>query len=210
MFEIFAAGGWLMYPILICSILVLAISLERFWALKTNKVAPPNLSSEVWAQIKQQQMDSAKLKALKSHSILGTLLAAGLNNARHGREIMKDSIEEAGRQANHELERYISILGTVASVAPLLGLLGTVIGMIEVFSAIMIQGTGNANALAGGISEALITTAAGLIVAIPAMMLHKYYQRRIEHLVIILEREAVKLMDAIHGEAQRFDEARAA
>lgn len=200
MFEVISAGGWLMLPILICSLLVVAIGGERYWTLNPGKVAPRHLLAQVWSWIKNNQLDSAKLRELKQGSQLGRILAAGLSNSKHGRDVMKDSIQEAAGQVVHELERYMTALGTIAAIAPLLGLLGTVIGMIKVFTAIMLQGTGNAGVLAGGISEALVTTAAGLTVAIPAMILHRFFLRRIDTLVVTMEEEAVKLVDALHSD----------
>lgn len=200
MFEIIAAGGWLMLPIILCSLAVVGISLERYWTLMPEKIAPKHLLGEVWGDLQKKQMNADSLKRLKQNSALGAILAAGISNSRHGRDVMKDSIEEAANQVIHDMERYLGILGTIAAVAPLLGLLGTVIGMISVFTAIMVQGTGNPGALAGGISEALITTAAGLCIAIPAMMAHRFYQRRVDTLVVTMEQEAVKLVDAIHGD----------
>lgn len=200
MTEIIAAGGWLMYPIILCSIAVLGISGERFWTLNPAKIAPRHLLAQVWGWIKNNQLDGNKIRDLKTNSALGKILAAGLSNSRSGREIMKDSIEEAANQVIHEMERYVGALGTIAAIAPLLGLLGTVFGMIKVFRDIMLEGTGNSQALAGGISEALITTAAGLVVAIPAMMAHRYFQRRVDTLVVTMEQEAIKLVDALHSD----------
>lgn len=198
MLELVKQGGWLMLPIIFCSIVAAAISIERFVALNQNKIAPTNLLAEVWGWIKNNQLDSTKIKTLKNSSPLGQILAAGLSNSRHGREVMKESIEEAASQVVHEMEHYLNTLGTIAAIAPLMGLLGTVIGMIKVFSEIMVQGTGNAGMLAGGISEALITTASGLVVAIPALIMHRFFERRIQSIVITLEREAVKLVDALY------------
>lgn len=200
MFEIIVAGGWLMIPIIICSIITIAITIERFWALNPSKIAPRNQLGQVWNWIQTNQMDGEKLKELRRSSALGRILAAGLSNSRHGREVMKDSIEEAASQVIHEMERFLTILGTVATVSPLLGLLGTVFGMITVFNEIMLQGTGNASVLAGGISQALITTAAGLCVAIPAMISHRFFLRRMDTLVVTMEQEAIKLVDALHSE----------
>ncbi|MBU2887426.1 MotA/TolQ/ExbB proton channel family protein [Gilvimarinus agarilyticus] len=200
MFEVIAAGGWLMLPIILCSIAVVAISAERYWSLNPNKIAPRHLLAQVWGWIKNNELNAERLKELKQSSQLGEILSAGLSNSRYGREIMKDSIEEAANKVIHELERFIGILGTIAAVTPLLGLLGTVLGMIEVFNAIMLQGTGNAGVLAGGISQALITTAAGLCVAIPAMIFHRYFQRHIDSLVVTMEEEAIKLVDALHSD----------
>ncbi len=200
MYEFVIAGGWLMVPILACSVAVIAIAIERYWALRPARVVPPALLHQVWSWLKSHQVTRQKIQELRDSSPLGKILAAGLSNAGHGRDIMKDSIEEAANQVIHDLERYLAILGTVAAIAPLLGLLGTVIGMIKVFSAIMLQGTGNAAVLAGGISEALITTAAGLSVAIPALICHRYFERRIDSLVVVMEDQAVKLVDALHGD----------
>jgi biopolymer transport protein ExbB len=196
--NIIVAGGWLMWPIILCSIAVIAISIERFWTLNTHKIAPKNQLAQVWGWVQNNQIDAAKLRELRQSSELGRILAAGLSNAQAGREVMKDSIQEAASQVIHAMERYVGALGTIAAVSPLLGLLGTVLGMIKVFVAIELQGTGNAGALAGGISEALITTAAGLCVAIPAMIMHRFFVRRIDSLVVVMEQESVKLVDALH------------
>lgn len=200
MFELVVAGGWLMLPIVLCSIIVLGICIEKYLALNPQKIAPQHLLAQVWGWLKNNQMNPSRLAELRSTSPLGLILAAGLSNSRHGRDVMKESIEEAASKVIHDLERYLNPLGTIAAVAPLLGLLGTVIGMIKVFNEIMIAGTGNAGVLAGGISEALITTAAGLTVAIPALIMHRYYVRRIDSIVVTLEQEAVKLVDALHGD----------
>ena len=198
--SIFAAGGWLMWPLALCSIAVIAISIERFWTLNPSKVAPRNQLGDVWSQVQSGNMTAEQLKDLRRGSPLGRILAAGLANSRHGRDVMKDSIQEAANQVIHDLERYLAILGTIAAVAPLLGLLGTVIGMIQVFSAILLEGTGNAGVLAGGISQALLTTAAGLGVAIPAMISHRFFQRRVDGLVVAMEQDAVKLVDVLHND----------
>jgi len=198
--NIIVAGGWLMWPLILCSIAVMAISVERFWTLNTNKIAPKHQLAQVWAWVKNNQVDADRLRELKQSSELGKILAAGLGNSRSGRESMKDSIEEAASQVIHSMERYVGALGTIAAVSPLLGLLGTVLGMIKVFVSIELEGTGNAGALAGGISEALITTAAGLCVAIPAMIMHRFFVRKIDSLVVVMEQESVKLVDALHAE----------
>ena len=198
MFEIVKAGGWLMLPIIVSSIVAIAIIIERFWTLNPKRIAPRNVLAEVWGKIKHNQLDAAELRELRISSSLGQILAAGLVNSKSGRAIMTESIEQAASHVVHELERYLSTLGTIAAITPLLGLLGTVLGMIRVFSEIMAQGTGNANALAGGISEALITTAAGLAIAIPSLMFYRMFLRHVESLVIDLERESIKLVDALH------------
>lgn len=200
MLELLTAGGILMIPIMICSVVVLAICIERLYTLNAKKIAPPHLLATVWQQLKADQLDAAKIKVLKQSSPLGRILAAGLSNAYHGRDVMKESIQEAASHVVHDLERYLNTLGTIAAVTPLLGLLGTVMGMIKVFAEIMAQGTGNASVLAGGISEALITTATGLSVAIPALVMHRYFVGRIDGIVVELEQETIKLVDALHSE----------
>ena len=147
MLELVKAGGWLMLPIILSSILALAICVERFLALNPDKVAPRNLLNQVWGWMQNKQLDNEKLRQLRKGSPLGEIIAAGLGNAKHGRDIMKESIEDAASHVIHELERYLNALGTIAAVTPLLGLLGTVVGMIRVFSEIMVQGTGNAGVL---------------------------------------------------------------
>lgn len=194
------AGGWLMVLLVLCSITVLAICIERFYTLNPKKIAPPHLLATVWKQLKAGEMDAPKLRTLKLSSPLGRILAAGLTNAYHGREVMRESIQEAAEHVVHDLERYLNTLGTIAAIAPLIGLLGTVVGMIRVFAEIMAQGTGNASVLAGGISEALITTAAGLTIAIPALAMHRYFVGKIDGIVVELEQETIKLVDALHSE----------
>jgi biopolymer transport protein ExbB len=198
--DLVTAGGWLMLPILLCSVGALAICVERMITLNPKKISPPHLLALVWRQLKNNEMDATKLRTLRTSSPLGEILAAGLGNAHHGRDVMKESIEEAAGHVVHELERYLNPLGTIASVTPLLGLLGTVVGMIKVFTEIMAQGTGNASVLAGGISEALITTAAGLSVAIPSLIMHRYFVGRIDGIIVELEQETIKLVDALHNE----------
>ena len=205
MYELLVAGGWLMVPIVLCSLAVVTISIERYLALRPAKVVPSKLLGQVWQMLMQDKLNRDNILELKNSSPLGYVLAAGLANASHGREVMKDSIEEAANQVIHQLERYVNVLATIASVAPLLGLLGTVIGMIEVFNAIMLQGTGNAGVLAGGISQALITTASGLSVAIPALVFQRYFERRIDSLTVVMEDQAIRLVDALHGERAFHD-----
>ncbi|WP_028968504.1 MULTISPECIES: MotA/TolQ/ExbB proton channel family protein [Spongiibacter] len=205
MLELVKAGGWLMLPIILSSILALAICVERYLALNPDKIAPRNLLNQVWGWMQNKQLDNEKLRQLRTASPLGEIIAAGLGNAKYGREIMKESIEDAASHVIHGMERYLTALGTIAAVTPLLGLLGTVMGMIRVFSEIMVQGTGNAAVLAGGISEALITTASGLCVAIPAMVMHRYFQRRIDAIVVTMEQDTIKLINAVHGDVQFKD-----
>jgi biopolymer transport protein ExbB len=197
------AGGLLMIPILICSVIALSIVVERFWTLQAKKIAPKHLAAQVWQWHKGNNLDEEHLRALASNSPLGRVLASGLANRDHPRDIMKEAIEETGRQVVQELERYLNTLGTIASVSPLLGLLGTVIGMIKVFAAITTHGVGNANVLAGGISEALITTAAGLSVAIPALIFYRYFRGKVDSLVLVMEEEALKIVDVMHGDREQ-------
>jgi len=202
MFEFFEKGGLMLLPIILCSIVALGIIVERFWSLKRNKILPSDLVPQVWKLSREEKLDAMAIRRLKVGSPLGAILAAGLSNSRFGREIMKESIEEVGRQVAHDLERYLTALGTISAITPLLGLLGTVVGMIKVFSAIMSQGVGDPSVLAGGISEALITTAAGLAVAIPSLMFHRYFEGRVDDLVLNMEEESLKLIEMIHGERE--------
>lgn len=197
------AGGWLMVPILLSSIIALAIIGERFWSLQHKRIAPKHLVGQVWQWYKGGSLDEEHISALSKNSPLGRILASGLVNRDHPRDIMKEAIEESGRQVVMELERYLNTLGTIASITPLLGLLGTVIGMIKVFAAITTQGVGNPTVLAGGISEALITTAAGLSVAIPSLIFYRFFRGRVDELVLVMEEEALKIVDVMHGEREK-------
>ncbi|MCK5355317.1 MAG: MotA/TolQ/ExbB proton channel family protein [Methyloprofundus sp.] len=199
MFELMQQGGLLMIPILLCSIMAMAIICERFWTLRKNKILPPKMVSQVWKLAKSHKVDVKVLKHLKESSPLGTILAAGLMNRDLGREVMKESIAESGRQVTHKLERYLNTLGTIANITPLLGLLGTVVGMIKVFAAIVSHGVGDPAVLAGGISEALITTATGLTVAIPCVVFHRYFDGLVDAYVLNMEEESLKLIAVIHG-----------
>jgi len=205
-FELITAGGWLMVPIILCSVVALAIIGERFWVLKQDKVLPTNLVAQVWQLHKKGELDAERIKLLRDSSPLGRILSAGLINMHHEREVMKEAIEETGRQVVLELERFLNTLGTIASITPLLGLLGTVIGMIKVFTAITAHGVGNPTILAGGISEALITTAAGLSVAIPSLMFYRYFRGKVDALVLKMEEEALKMVEVIHGEREVAEE----
>jgi biopolymer transport protein ExbB len=191
-----------MLPILLCSVIALAIVGERFWSLQQKRINPATLVSQAWQWYKSDNLTDQNIEALAKTSPLGRVLAAGLVNRHHPREIMKESIEDTGRQVVVELERYLNTLGTIASITPLLGLLGTVIGMIKVFAAITSHGVGNPSVLAGGISEALITTAAGLSVAIPSLIFYRYFRGKVDELVIKMEEEALKIVDVMHGDRE--------
>lgn len=200
MFEIVKAGGWLMLPIILCSVVAAAIIAERMWSLQRKRVLPADLAEKVWFWAKNNKLDENHMRALQTSSPLGQVLSAGLVNRDEDRELIKESIQDTGRHVVHDLERYLNSLGTIAAITPLLGLLGTVIGMVKVFAAITSHGVGNPAVLAGGISEALITTAAGLSVAIPALIGYRYLRGRVDSLVVNMEKEAMKLLEAIHTE----------
>ncbi len=202
MLDLIEAGGWLMIPIILCSVVATAISIERAWMLRASRVTPSDLLPEVWDKAKKGRVDASLIKELRTNSPLGHIFAAGLAQANTGREAMRQSIQETASVVVHDLERYLSTLGTIAAIAPLLGLLGTVVGMIRVFSQIMLHGTGNAGLLAGGISEALITTAAGLSVAIPTLVMHRYLQRRIDSAVVTMEQESNRLVDSFNRQSR--------
>lgn len=204
MFEIIEKAGILIWPLIALSIAAMGIICERFWALRTSRTLPPGLVAQIWHLYREKQLDSARIRILARSSPLGAILAAGLNNYRHGREVMKESLEDTGRQVAHELERFVGTLGTIASVSPLFGLLGTVVGMIKVFSGIDVGGMGDPLIVSRGISEALINTAAGLFVAIPSLMFHRYFQGRVSELLLRMEEEALKLVEIMHGERE-FD-----
>ena len=199
MLELFKAGGWVMWPILLCSIIAVAIIAERFWSLRTKRIAPKNLVAQVYQWEKVGHLDGKRIVALRKSSPLGRILAAGLVNRKHSRDVMKESIEEVGRHVAHELERFLNALGTIASISPLLGLYGTVLGMIKVFAVITTHGVGDPSILADGISTALITTAAGLSVAIPSLLFHRYFRGKVEDLVMSMEQEALKMVEVMHG-----------
>jgi len=202
MLELFKAGGLLMWPLLLCSILSIGITIERLWSLRRQRIAPYNLIGRVWRWQRSQQLDMQQLQELQRSSQLGRILAAGLRNRHQSREVMRDSIQEVGRHVAHQLNRFLTTLGTIASITPLLGLLGTVIGMIKVFGLITAQGVGNPGVLAAGINEALITTAFGLAIAIPTLMFYRYLRGKVDELVIDMEQEAMKLVEAMHGRRQ--------
>lgn len=186
-----------MLPIIVCSVVALAIVGERFFHLQQEKIVPSNLVADVWRMASSKQLTDEKVREIQQQSPLGRVLAAGLLTRTQERDSMKASIEEVGGHVAHELERYLNALGTIAAVTPLLGLLGTVIGMIKVFTNIMTVGVGNPALLAGGISQALITTAGGLMVAIPSLMFYRYFRGRVDGLVVDMEKESLKLVDVL-------------
>ncbi len=200
MLEIVVAGGWMMVPILLCSALAMGIVAERFWTLRPHKLAPQDLLSQVQVWLERGELDAGRLRAVRDNSQLGVILAAALANRHAGRDVMKERIEESASKVVHDLARFLNPLGTIAAITPLLGLLGTVIGMIDVFSAIMIHGTGDAARLAGGISQALITTAAGLTVAIPAIVFHRFFLRRVDEITVTMEQAAAHLLEHVSNE----------
>ena len=197
MLEIILAGGWLMVPILLCSTLAVAIIIERFWTLRNSKVLPGGLSGTVEDWAARHELDGRHIEQLRRESPLGRIYAAALVNRQRSREVIKEAVEDTGRHVVHDLERFLNTLGTIAGISPLLGLLGTVVGMIKVFSAIMISGVGDANVLAGGISQALITTAAGLTVAIPSYFFYRFFRGMVAEYVISMEEKAIRLIDCI-------------
>ncbi|OQW90789.1 MAG: biopolymer transporter ExbB [Beggiatoa sp. IS2] len=199
MFEIIKSGGWVMIPIILCSVMAMAIIGERLWSLRKRYIVPKGLVAQVWKWAKEGQLDRRRLEALRNNSPLGKILAAGLVNMHQSREMMKASVEEAASQVILELERYLNTLGTIAEVSPLLGLLGTVTGIIRMLSAIGESGLGNPMVLSSGLAEALITTAAGLLVAIPAYVFYRYFRGLVDELVIAMEQEALKMIDMLHG-----------
>ena len=202
MFEIIKSGGWLMLPILGCSVIALAIVLERFWSLQKKRVAPENLVAKVWKLDQNKQLNDQKVLTIRDSSPLGRILAAGLNNRFSTRDVMRESIEETGRHVAYELQLFLTTLGTIAAISPLLGLLGTVVGMIQVFAVITSVGVGDPTELANGISKALITTAAGISVAIPSIFFVRYFRRKVDGLVVDMEGEAIKLVEVMQGSRQ--------
>lgn len=189
-----------MLPLLVCSVVAMAIILERLWSLQEKRVLPQNLSIKVWEWVNKNQLNDEHINTLRDSSVLGEILAAALANRHRDLDSIKERVQDTGRHVVHEMERFITTLGTIAAISPLLGLLGTVVGMIKVFAAITAHGVGNPTVLAGGISEALITTAAGLTVAIPALIGYRYLRSRIDSLVVQMEKEAIKLVDRIRDD----------
>ncbi len=199
MLALIEAAGWPIWPLIIASIIALAIIFERFYSLRRQQVIPPHLLEQTLANLRQHGPNPDLLRGLADSSPLGRVFAAGLRNLGASRDVMKESLEEAGRAAAHDLDRYLMSLGTIASVAPLMGLLGTVIGMVEIFGSQSPTG-GNPAVLAHGISVALYNTAFGLIVAIPSMIFYRFFRGRVDAYLVEMEQQAVRLVEIVHGE----------
>jgi biopolymer transport protein ExbB len=197
--EIIKAAGWPIYPLILASIVALAIIVERLWVLRSNVVAPPELLPEVQKWLGQGGVNKETLDKLSQHSLLGEIFASALNNVSSSREVVKEAIEESGRAVAHKLEKNLTTLGTIATVSPLLGLLGTVIGMVELFGAFTTTGHDVAQ-FARGISVALYNTAGGIVVAVPAMIFYRFFRGRVDGLIVEMEQQAIKLVEMMHGE----------
>jgi biopolymer transport protein ExbB len=202
MWELVRAGGPFMAPIIICSVAAVGILLERLWTLQRKRVLPQELIKKVTQLAESNQVNAKVIDALEKNSPLGRVLAAALANRDRGREIMMERVQDTGRHVVHELERFLNSLGTIASISPLLGLLGTVAGIIRAFNAVMLGGMGDPRMLAGGISEALVTTAGGLAVAIPSFIAYRYLRGKVERIVIEMEKIAVKFADSLGATPQ--------
>lgn len=202
MFAIVEAAGWPIWFLIVASVIALALIVERLRFLRNKHIAPPHLLNEVIKELEQHGVTDAMLARLAVSSPLGRVFSAGLKNIKSSTEIMKESIEEAGRATTHELERFLTTLGTIASISPLLGLFGTLVGMIEIFGAQ--NSLGNTPAvLAHGISVALYNTAFGLIVAVPSMIAYRHFRAKVDSLSIEMEQQAIKLVEIVHGERKR-------
>lgn len=195
--ELLKAGGPGMIPIVACSVLVLSIVVERLWSLRRKTTVPPQLGSEVRAWASTRRFEAAHMEALENNSPLGKVLAGALRVRHLGRDAIRERVEDEGRHAVHDMNRFLNTLGTMALITPLLGLLGTVIGLIRMFLAVMSHGVGDAQYMAGGIGEALVCTASGILVAVPAYIFHRYFRGRIAHYAILIEREVWSLIDAL-------------
>ncbi len=195
--ELVKAGGWPMIPLLLLAVLALAIVVERFWSLRRKEVLPPGLGEEVRRWAGAGHLDPAHIESLRRNSPLGALLAAALDLRGRPRDVIRERIEDTGRHLVHRMEKFLNSLGTIAAAGPLLGLLGTVVGMIQMFLGILDHGIGDVNQLAGGIGKALVCAAAGMVVAIPALFFHRYFRGRIDGYVVEMEQEAGKLLDLL-------------
>ena len=202
MLQLLIDGGWVMLPLLACSVVATAIVIERAWSLRRSCIMPPNLINRVWDLHRQGQLTQEHLDEIRDGSPLGRILAAALVNRDHSREVMKEAITDTGRHVVADLERFLNSLGTIAAISPLLGLLGTVIGMITMFDVLNSAGNDDPALLAGGVAQALITTAAGLCVAIPALMFHRHYDGKVSRLALDMEAQALRLVEVIKGERE--------
>lgn len=201
MFALIQAAGWPIWPIILASIVAAGIIGERIWALRLSLITPRDLLPKVVHEYRKNGVSEDMLTRLQKNSPLGQIFAAGLRNDRSTREVMKESVEEAGRAVAHDLERYLTTLGTIASLSPLMGLFGTLVGMIEIFGANSLStGSGNPAQLAHGISVALYNAAFGILVAIPSMIFYRYFHAKVDALVIEMELQALKLVEIVHGE----------
>ena len=203
MIELVKAGGWPMIPLLLLSFVALAIIVERFWSLRRAAVMPPGLGEEVRTWARRGNLEQPHIDALRATSPLGALLAAALDVRHKSREAIRERVEDTGRHLVHRMEKYLNTLGTIAAAGPLLGLFGTVVGMIQMFLGILDHGVGDVNQLAGGIGKALVCTAAGMIVAVPALMFHRYFRGRIASNIIDMEHEAMQLLDVLEAREPR-------
>ncbi|PJJ97828.1 biopolymer transporter ExbB [Lysobacteraceae bacterium NML75-0749] len=197
MIELVKAGGWPMIPLLLLTLVAIAIIAERFWTLRRSEVLPQGLGDEVRNWAKRGQMEQPHIESLRATSPLGELLAAALDARHQPREIIRERVEDTGRRIVHRMEKYLNTLGSIASAGPLLGLFGTVVGMIQMFLVIGDHGVGDVNQLAGGIGKALVCAATGMIVAIPALMFHRYFKGRINGYIVEMEHEAAQLLDVL-------------
>lgn len=197
MLEILKDGGLLMFPIGACWLFSLAIIAERFISLREDKILPMEQAKELYLMVQRKDINERRVSEIADASPLGSIMMTGLTHSNKPRHILKEHMEETGRFVTHSMERYLNALGTIAAITPLLGLLGTVIGMIDVFAVITANGAGNSELLAGGISKALITTATGIAVAVPSLFFHRYFRARVETLSVSLEQEASRFADEL-------------
>lgn len=201
MLSLIQAAGWPIWPIIIASIVALGIIVERMWTLRANVISPKELLPKVFNEYRRSGVTPEMIARLQNHSPLGEILAAGLRNVRSSREVMKESIEESGRVVAHDMNRYLTTLGTIAALSPLMGLFGTLVGMIEIFGSNSPTGSNPAQ-LAYGISVALYNAAFGILVAIPSMIFYRHFRARVDGFVLEMELQALKLIEMVHGERE--------
>ena len=203
MFELVVSGGWVMWPLILCSIIALAIVGERLWALQKKYISPSGLVEQVQRWLETEELNETHVEALRVSSPLGRILAAGLVNRKHSHDVVREAVEDAGRHVLPELERFLNTLGSISAIAPFLGLLGTVVGMIKMFAGIGNQGVGDPTLIATGISQALITTAAGLLIAIPGVLFYRYFRGKVNELILEMEQQAIKFIMVLHHEREK-------